>query len=104
VDASSIALGVVLEKLGEGEIHHPIAVTSRKLSFTEHNYNIIDPEVLVMVYALQKFKHCLLGYHFKMYTDHSTLRYLVNKPVLGERICSWILLFQEYKFEMIVKL
>jgi hypothetical protein len=36
-----------------------------------------------MVYALQKFRHYLLGSHFKMYTDHSALRYLVNKPVLG---------------------
>jgi hypothetical protein len=40
-------------------------------------------EGLEMVYALQKFKHYLLGSHFKMYTDHSVLRYLVNKPVLG---------------------
>jgi hypothetical protein len=56
-----------------------------------------------MVYALQKFRHYLLGSHFKMYTDHSTLRYLVNKPVLGGRICRWFLLFQEYDFEVIVK-
>jgi hypothetical protein len=36
-----------------------------------------------MVYALQKFRQYLLGGHFKMFTDHSTLKYLVNKPVLG---------------------
>ena len=33
-----------------------------------------------MVYALQKFKHYLLGSHFKMFTDHSALKYLVNDP------------------------
>jgi hypothetical protein len=44
------------------------------------------------------------GPHFKMYTYHSTLRYLVNKPVLGMRICRWLLLFQEYDFIFIVKL
>jgi hypothetical protein len=38
-----------------------------------------------------------------MFTDHSTLKYLVNKPVLGGRICRWLLLFQEYDFEIIVK-
>ena len=32
-----------------------------------------------MVYALQKFQHCLLGSHFEMFTDHSALKYLVNK-------------------------
>jgi hypothetical protein len=57
-----------------------------------------------MVYALQKFRHYLLGKHFKMFTDHSAMKYLVNKPVLGGRICRWLLLFQEVDFEVIVKL
>jgi hypothetical protein len=57
-----------------------------------------------MVYALQNFIHYLLGSHFKMFTYHSTLKYLVNKPVLGGRICRWLLLFQEYDFEVVVKL
>ena len=57
-----------------------------------------------MVYELQQFCHYLLGGHFKMFTDHSTLNYLVNKPVLGGRICKWILLFQDYDFEIMVKL
>jgi len=57
-----------------------------------------------MVYVLQKYCHYLLGGHFKMYTDHSALKYLVNKPVLGGRICIWLLLFQEYDFEVVVKL
>jgi hypothetical protein len=62
-----------------------------------------ESKVLEMVYALQKFRHYLLGGHFKMFTNHSTLKYLVNKPVLGGRICRWLLLFQEYDFEIVVK-
>ena len=38
-----------------------------------------------------------------MYIDHSALNYLVNKPVLGGRICRWLLLFQKYNFEVVVK-
>jgi len=38
-----------------------------------------------------------------MFIDHSTLIYLVNKPMLGGRICRWILLFQEFDFEVVVK-
>ena len=38
-----------------------------------------------------------------MYTDYSTLKYLVNKPVLGRKIYQWILLFHEFDFEVIVK-
>lgn len=56
-----------------------------------------------MVYALQKFPHYLLGGHFKFFTDHSSLKYLVNKPFLEGRICRWLLLFQEFDFEVVVK-
>jgi len=37
-----------------------------------------------------------------MFTDHFTLRYLVNKPVLGGRICRSLLLFQDFDFEVVV--
>lgn len=103
VDASSIALGIILAQPGEGFIDHPIAFASRKLLSTERNYTTIEREGLAMVYALQKFRHYLLGSHFKMFTDHSTLKYLVNTPVLGGKICRWLLLFQEYDFKIIVR-
>ena len=85
VDASCIALGVVLTQSIQGEIDHPIAFASRKLSKAEKNYSMIEREGLAMVYVLQKFRHYLLGGHFKMYTNQSTLKYLVNNPLLGGR-------------------
>ena len=103
VDASSIALGTVLAQPGAGNIDHPISFSSKKLSTAEKNYTTTEREGIAMVYALQKFRHYLLGSHFKMFTDHSALKYLVNKPVLGGRICRWLILFQEYDFEIIVK-
>ena len=39
-----------------------------------------------------------------MFTYCSTLKYLVNKSVLGGKICQWLLLFQEFDFEIIVNL
>ncbi len=82
---------------GEGNIDHPISFASRKLSTIEKNYTMIEREGLAMVYALQKFRHYLLGSHFKMFTDHSALKYLVNNLMLGGRICRWLLLFQEFE-------
>ena len=102
VDASSIALGIFFYQPW-GVLDHPIAFSSRNLSLAEHNYTTTEREGLEMVYALQKFRHYLLSAHLKMFTDHSDLKYLVNKPVLGGRICKWPLLFQEYDFEIIVK-
>jgi hypothetical protein len=103
VDASSITLGEILEQPGEGDIDHPIYFASIKLYESKQNYNTIEREGLAMVYALQKFIHYLLGQHFKMFTDHSSLKYLVEKTMLGGRICKWLLLCQEYDFEIIVK-
>jgi hypothetical protein len=74
VDTSSIALGVVLAQPGAGNIDHPLSFASRKLSIVEINYTTTKREGLAMVYALQKFHHYLLGGHFKMFTDHSTLK------------------------------
>jgi len=104
VDASCIALGAVLTQAGEGEMDHPIAFASRKLSKAEKNYSTTELEGLAMVYMLQNFKDYWLGGHFKMYTDHSVLKYLIKNPMLGGKICRWLLLIQEYDFEVIVKL
>jgi hypothetical protein len=73
------------------------------MSELENNYNTIEREVLAMVYELHKFRHYLLGKHFKMFTDNSSLKYLVNKLVLGGRICRWLLLFQGFDIEVSVK-
>jgi hypothetical protein len=76
----------MLAQPGAEDIDHPLAFASRNLSTDEINYTTTEREGLAMVYALQKFRHYLLGGHFKMFTEHSTLKYLVNKPVLGGRI------------------
>jgi len=52
VDASSIALGVILAQPGKGGLDHPIAFASRKLSSAKHNYTTAEREGLTMVYAL----------------------------------------------------
>jgi hypothetical protein len=104
VDASSIALGEVLAQPGAIDIDHMLSFSSRKISTAKINYTTTEREGLAMVYVLEKFHHYLLGGHFKMFIDHSALKYLVNKPMFGERICKWLLLFQEYDFEIVVKL
>jgi hypothetical protein len=103
VDASAIALGAILVQPRAGDLDHSIVFARRKLSDSEQNYNTTEREGLGMVYALQKYKHYLLGKNFKMFIDHSALKYLVNKPMLGGRICRWLFLFQEFDFEVIVK-
>jgi len=93
VDALGIILEAILTQLGEGNMDHPIYFSSIKLSQAKHNYMTTKREGPTMIYALQKFRHYLLVSHFKFFTDHSALKYLVNKSVLEGRICRWVLLF-----------
>jgi hypothetical protein len=46
----------------------------------ERIYIIIEKEALVMVYALHKFRHYLLGNQIVFYVDRMAFVYLVNKP------------------------
>lgn len=87
VDASSIALGAVLTQEGEGDIGHPMDFSSWKLPTAKNNYTTTKREGLAMVYAVQKYRQYLLGTHFKMYTDISALKYLVDTQVLGGILC-----------------
>ena len=56
-----------------------------------------------MVFAQQKYRHYLLANPSIFYTDHQALKYLVNKPLHHGIICRWLLLFQEFEFEVVVK-
>jgi hypothetical protein len=103
VDASGIALGAILAQPENGNMDHPICFSSKKISQVEHNYTTTEGEGFAMIYSLQKFRHYMLGSHFKFFTDHFVLKYLVNKPVLEGRMCRWLLLFQEFSFEVIIK-
>jgi hypothetical protein len=54
--------------------------SSRLLNFVEQNYTTTERKALAMVYALQKFRHYLLGNMFTFFVDHMALVYLTNKP------------------------
>ncbi len=77
--------------------------TSRLLNLVEWNYIIIEREALVMVYAVHKFKHYLLGNWFIFYVDHMVIVYLVNKPQVFGKIVRWLSLFLEYDFKIVYK-
>jgi hypothetical protein len=89
IDASVTMLGPILAQPGEGNLNHPVYFSSIKLSHAEDNFTATESEGLAMVYALQKLIHYLLGECFKFFTDHSSLKYLVKKPVLEGILFIW---------------
>jgi hypothetical protein len=98
IDASLFVVGVMLAQNPTRKYDQPIVYAFRLLNKVEHNYIITQRKILIMVYALYKFKHFLLGNKFVFYVDHMALVYLVNKPQVSGRIARWLLLFLEYEF------
>jgi hypothetical protein len=103
VDASNIALGCVLSQKDDKNFDHPIYFASRQLIAAEKNYTTTEREALGMIFAVQKFRHYLLGYPFVFYVDHDALKYLINKPDLSGRLARWVLLLQEFTFTIVVR-
>ena len=103
IDASTLVVGAILAQPADDSTNHPNVYASRKLNKAERNYSATERETLGMVFSLQKFRHYLLENPFTFYIDHQALKYLVNKPLHHGRICKWFLLFQEFKFEVIIR-
>jgi len=102
-DASTYAIGCVLTQLGESKINYPVYFASRQLDTTERNYTTIEREGLTIVFSCKKFRNYLLANHFTFYIDHHALLYLVNKPCTNGRIIRWLLLLQEFDFEIVIR-
>jgi len=72
-DASDVAVGAVLSQMIDG-VERPIAFYSRVMNSAQRNYCPTRRELLVVVAALQLFRHYLLGSHIILRTDHHSLK------------------------------
>ena len=73
---------------------------SKTLNDAQKNYTTTENELLVVVFALDKFKNHLLGTLIVIFTDHSALKYLLNKKDAKIRLIRWILLLQEFNIQI----
>nr|GEV48400.1 reverse transcriptase domain-containing protein [Tanacetum cinerariifolium] len=60
-----------------------------------------EKEMLAVVYAFEKFRPYLVLSKSIVYTDHSTLKYLLSKQDAKPRLIRWVLLLQE--FDIIIR-
>ena len=100
LDASGFCVSAILWQYGEKKSERPIHYASRQMSEAEKKYTTTEREALAVVYACKKFRHYLLGYKVIFHTDHNSLKDLVNKADLSGRVARWILLLQEFDYEV----
>jgi hypothetical protein len=64
---------------------HVIAYASRRLRRHKEHYPTHDLELLVVVHALNVWRHYLFGNLVNIYTDHKSLKYLFTQADLNMR-------------------
>ena len=98
-DASDYAVGAVLGQREDGK-PYVVYYASKTLNDAQKNYTTTENELLAMVFALDKFKNYLLGTSIVIFTDHSALKYLLNKKDAKARLIKWIILLQEFNIQI----
>ena len=94
-DASNVGLGAILSQKG-----HPIHYVSRVLTEPEKNYSTTEKELLAIVWAVQRLRQYLLGRKFIIQTDHQALTWLFNVKNPNSRLVRWIVILEEYTYEI----
>ncbi|XP_075474526.1 uncharacterized protein LOC142505423 [Primulina tabacum] len=61
---------------------------------------LTEKEILAVVFAFDKFGTYLIGTKVTVFTDHAALRYLFAKKDAKPGLTRWILLLQEFDFEV----
>ncbi|GKC03375.1 reverse transcriptase domain-containing protein [Tanacetum coccineum] len=89
VNASDFAIGVVL---GQQKTKHfqPIHYASKTMTEAQIHYTTTEKEMLTVGYAFEKFQPYLILSKSIVYTDHSALKYLMNKQDAKPRLLRWV--------------
>nr|GEW81611.1 reverse transcriptase domain-containing protein [Tanacetum cinerariifolium] len=78
-----------------------IAKLPHPTTVKESNYTRTEKEMLVVVYAFEKFRSYLIMNKSIVHTDHSALKYLFAKKDAKVRLLQWVLLLQEFDFKVL---
>jgi hypothetical protein len=98
-DASDFVVRVILGQTKDKK-HYAISYASKTLARPQLNYATTKKELLVVVFAIDKFRSYLVGAKVIIYTDHATLKYLLTKKDAKPWMIQWILLLQEFDIEI----
>jgi len=94
-DASDYAMSAVL---GQRKDKKPYVIyyASKILNSAQMNYTTTEKELLVVVFACEKFRSYLVGSPVVVFSDYAALKYLLSKKDSKARLVWWILLLQEF--------
>lgn len=82
----------------------PVAFFSRTLSQAERRHPAIEKEAYAIVEALRKWRHYLIGRHFKLITDQKSVAFMFNSKttskIKNEKIARWRIELSCFSFDV----
>ena len=97
--ASDFAIRASLVQI-VNKMPYVIYYASGTLTEAQKNYFTIEKELIVVVFALDKFRPYLLCSKVIVFTDHAALKHLLAKNDAKPRLIRWILLLHEFDVEI----
>ncbi|GBG65827.1 hypothetical protein CBR_g53798 [Chara braunii] len=98
-DASQYGIGAVLQQ-DDGNGLRLVEFMSKKIKTQKLQDSIYEKELYALVCALKHWKYFLLGRHFKIFSDHSTLQWMKSQGELNNKLARYIQFIDMFDFEM----
>ncbi|GBG76590.1 hypothetical protein CBR_g22469 [Chara braunii] len=84
----------------DGNGLRPVEFMSKKIKTQKLQDTTDEKELYALVSALKHWKHFLLGRHFKIFSDHSTLQWLKSQGELNDKLARYIQFIDLFDFEL----
>lgn len=101
-DASEFAIAATLSQSGR-----PVAFFSRTLSSSECRHSSVEKEAYAIVEALKKWRHYLIGRHFRLITDQKSVAFMFNNKhsskIKNEKILRWRLELASFSYDIVYR-
>ncbi|GBG87655.1 hypothetical protein CBR_g45808 [Chara braunii] len=98
-DGSQHGIGAVLQQ-DDDNGYRPVEFMSARMPCEKVATSTYERELYALRQALDHWKHYLLGRHFKVYSDHETLRWLKTQAKMTPKLTRWAAEKDQFDFEL----
>ena len=102
-DACDAGLGAALMQRDDEGRDVAVAYTSQAVHKSEKPYSTPEKQCLAVIWALEHFRPYVEGLHVTIFTDHSSLKWLMSRPNPSGRLARWSLRLQDFDFTIVHK-
>ena len=102
-DSSGTACGAVLLQIGDDGVEKIVAFASRTLSDVQRRWCTTRKELYAIIFALQHWRHYLIGRKIGVRSDHSCLQYLLTSKMLTNQWSRYLDFLADFELELVWK-